>query len=105
MSKSPTITSNDWLPNDHAGQLLASEFLEPLDMSPHDLARAIGTPTDRVKAMIAGHEPVDGEIDLRLTRYFNLSEGFFLRLQNQYDLLEAKRRLSDALDRIVPRAA
>ncbi len=48
---------------------------------------------------------MDGELDLRLTRYFRLSKGFFLRLQNQYDLLEAKRALNGALDRIVPRAA
>ncbi len=48
---------------------------------------------------------MDAELDLRLTRYFGMSEGFFLRLQNRHDILEAKRALNGALDRIVPRAA
>jgi plasmid maintenance system antidote protein VapI len=48
---------------------------------------------------------VDGELDLRLGRYFGMSEGFFLRLQDQYELLEAKRALNGELERITPRAA
>jgi plasmid maintenance system antidote protein VapI len=48
---------------------------------------------------------MDAELDLRLARYFGMSEGFFMRLQIQYELLEAKRSLNGKLDRIVPRAA
>lgn len=105
MSKSPTITDEDWLPNDHAGEMLVSEFLEPLEMAAGDLAKAIDVPAERIDAVIGGSRRMDGELDLRLTRYFRLSEGFFLRLQNQYEIIEAKRALNGALDRIVPRAA
>jgi addiction module HigA family antidote len=104
-SRSPTITNPDWLENEHAGQMLVSEFLEPERLSIAQLARDIGVAPERVTSVIEGARLVDGELDLRLTRYFRLSEGFFLRLQNQYDLLEAKRALNEALDRIIPRAA
>jgi len=105
MSRSSTITNPDWLQNSHAGELLRSEFLEPLEMTPDALAEAIEVPTASLKAVIEGSRPIDAELDLRLGRYFRMSEGFFLRLQDQYELLEAKRALNGRLDRIVPRAA
>lgn len=106
MSKSPTTTDNpDWLHNAHAGEMLRLEFMEPLDMTTVELATAIGLPVDRVQAVIDGNHPMDGELDLRLARYFRMSEGFFLGLQIDYELLEAKRALNGELDRIVPRAA
>ncbi len=105
MSRSSTITNPDWLHNSHAGELLLSEFLEPLEMTPDALAEAIEVPTASLKAVIEGSRPIDAELDLRLGRYFRMSEGFFLRLQDQYELLEAKRALNGRLDRIVPRAA
>lgn len=105
MSRSSTITNPDWLHNSHAGELLASEFLEPLGMSARSLAEAIDMPAGRIQAVIDGTRPMDAELDLRLGRYFRMSEGFFLRLQDSYELLEAKRALNGDLDRIVPRAA
>lgn len=105
MSRSQTITNPDWLHNAHAGEMLASEFLEPLGLDAASLAEAIGAPVDRVEAVIAGAAPMDAELDLRLARYFRMSEGFFLGLQADYELLEAKRALKGDLDRIVPRAA
>lgn len=104
-SGSSTITDSDWLENEHAGQMLVSEFLEPGELSVERLAQDIGVAPDKIESVISGARVMDGELDLRLTRYFRLSEGFFLRLQNQYELLEAKRALNGALDRIVPRAA
>ncbi|WP_295564324.1 HigA family addiction module antitoxin [uncultured Sphingomonas sp.] len=104
-SRSPTITDADWLENEHAGQLLVSEFLEPEELSIDQLAQAIDVDSDRVSAVVEGRRPIDAELDLRLARYFGLSDGFFLRLQDRYEIVEAKRALNDALDRIVPRAA
>ena len=49
--------------------------------------------------------PIDADVDLRLARYFGVSEGFFLGLQNDYDLEEVRRAKGNDLDRIVPRAA
>ena len=105
MSRSSTITNPDWLHNSHAGELLVSEFLDPLGMTSEALAAAIDLPVDRVRAVISGARPMDAELDLRLGRYFGMSEGFFLRLQDSYELLEAKRALNGDLDRIAPRAA
>lgn len=105
MSRSSTITNPDWLHNSHAGELLLSEFLEPLGMTAADLAAAIDVPVSRVEAVIDGTMKMDAELDLRLGRYFRMSEGFFLRLQDSYELLEAKRALNGELERIAPRAA
>ncbi len=105
MSKSSITTNPDWLHNAHAGELLVSEFMEPLKLDCAGLARAIAIDGARLQAVIEGSQRVDGELDLRLARYFRMSEGFFLRLQDQYELREAKRALNGALDRIVPRAA
>jgi addiction module HigA family antidote len=105
MSRSSTITDPDWLENDHAGQLLASEFLEPLNMTVEALAEAVAVAPAHIQAVIDGARPMDAELDLRLGRYFGMSEGFFLRLQDNYALLEAKRALNGELDRIKPRAA
>ena len=105
MSRSRTITNPDWLHNAHAGEMLVSEFMEPLGLDAGSLARAIRAAPEHVEAVIAGIRPMDAELDLRLARYFGLSEGFFLGLQADYELLQAKRALNGKLDRIEPRAA
>jgi antitoxin HigA-1 len=106
MSKSSTITTDqDWLHNPHAGELLVAEFMEPIGLSDEALAGAIGFDVARLRSVIDGTEPMSGDLDLRLGRYFRMSEGFFLRLQDQYELLKAKRALNGELDRIMPRAA
>jgi addiction module HigA family antidote len=79
--------------------------MEPLGLDAAQLAQAIDTRPEHVEAVIAGKAPMDAELDLRLARYFRMSEGFFLGLQADYELLEAKRALNGSLDRIVPRAA
>ncbi len=106
MSKSSTITEEDeWLHNPHAGEILLEEFLKPLGMSQSALARAIGVPPRRINEIVLGKRAVTADTDLRLGRYFGLSDGFFLRLQADYDLEEQKRKLGATLQRIVPRAA
>ena len=105
MSKSPTTIDPDWLHNSHAGEMLVLEFMEPLALSPAALANALGVDIVRLNDVIAGERPMDAELDLRLARYFRMSEGFFLGLQTDYELLEAKRALNGELDRIMPRAA
>ena len=105
MSKSPTITHDPEVHNPHAGEILLSEFLEPLGLSQNAVARAIGVPPRRINEIVLGKRAVTADTDLRLARYFGMSEGFFLRLQTSYDLLERKRALGDALDQITPRAA
>ncbi len=104
-SKSQTITNPDWLDNSHAGEMLVLEFMEPLGLTTEVLAQALGIDAARLANVIAGEWRMDADLDLRLARYFRMSEGFFLGLQTDYELLQAKRALNGDLERIVPRAA
>jgi addiction module HigA family antidote len=103
MSKSRTTT--ELVRNPTPGEILLLEFLQPLGLSQTALARAVGVPPRRINEIVLGKRAVTADTDLRLTRYFGLSEGFFLRLQNDFDLMERKRKIGDALDAIRPRAA
>lgn len=109
MSKSPTAIDADegeiWLHNPHPGEILMSEFLQPLGLSQNALARAIGVPPRRINEIVLGRRAITADTDLRLARYFGMSEGFFLGLQIDYELRQRKRALGDALDGIKPRAA
>ena len=105
MSRSPTTINPDWLENTHPGEMLMIDFMEPLSLDAAALARAIDLPEERLTKVIVGERPVDAELDLRLGRYFGMSEGFFMRLQVQHDIIEAKRELNGRLERILPRAA
>lgn len=104
-SKSRTITDPDWLHNSHAGELLVLEFMEPLGLTVEMLGASLAVESGRLSDIIDGRRAMDAELDLRLARYFRMSEGFFLGLQTDYELLEAKRALNGELERIVPRAA
>ena len=104
-SRSSTTTDEFLVHNPHAGEILKEEFLEPLGLSQNALARAIGVPPRRINEIVLGKRAVTADTDLRLARYFRMSEGFFLGLQASYELMERKRALGDALDKITPRAA
>jgi len=90
------------LANTHAGEILKYEFLEELNIQDKDLALAIGTPQIVIENIIQGKSRITADLDLRLSRYFGLSEGYFLRLQNAYELMEAKRVLGETLNQIIP---
>jgi addiction module HigA family antidote len=104
MSKSVT-TTDDYLHNPHAGEILLEEFLRPMNLSQNALARAIGVPPRRINEIVLGKRAVTADTDLRLARYFGMSEGFFLGLQSDFEIRERKRALGDVLERIEPRAA
>lgn len=106
MSKSSITTAdNDRLANPHPGEILLEEFLKPMRLSQNGLARAIGVPPRRVNELVLGKRGVTADTDLRLARYFGMSEGFFLGLQNDYDLLQRRRQIEPELAAIRPRAA
>ncbi len=90
------------LTNPHAGEILKQEFLDELQMTSQSISLAIGVPLDNLELIIRGKCNITADIDLRLCRYFGLSEGYFLRLQNAYELMEAKRRLGESLNQIQP---
>jgi addiction module HigA family antidote len=93
------------VPNPHPGEILLEELMKPLGMSQNALARALKVPPRRINELVHGKRAVSADTDLRLARYFNLHDGFFLGLQADYDLMEQRRKLGDRLDEITPRAA
>lgn len=90
------------LRNPHPGEILKAEFLNEIGVSQNRLAQAIGVPPNRIHAIVNGARDVSADTDLRLCKFFGLSEGFFLRLQNAFDTLEAKRRITTQIAKIKP---
>ncbi len=85
-----------YLKNPHPGEILQEEFLEPLGLSQNALAKAIDVPANRINEIIRGRRGITADTDLRLSRYLGLSEGYWLRLQNAYDMMEAHRTVGAA---------
>jgi antitoxin HigA-1 len=106
MSRSSTTTTDDeLLPNPHPGEILAAEFIRPLGLSQNALARAIHVPPRRISGLVQGKRAACADTNLRLARYVGVSEGFFLGLQADYDLMQRKRLIGPDLEMIHPRAA
>ncbi len=106
MSGSRTIIAGDErLPNVHPGDVLRKDFLIGSELDADEIGRAAGIDPDRLTALLDARLPIDADLDLRLGRYFGMSDGFFLRLQVLYDVEEFKRSHGAELDRIIPRAA
>lgn len=92
-----------YLKNPHPGEILQEEFLEPIGLSQNALAKAIDVPANRINEIIRGRRGITADTDLRLSRYLGLSEGYWLRLQNAYDMMEAHRTVgAAALRKIKP---
>jgi len=89
------------LPPIHPGEILLTEFLEPLQLSQYALAKAIGVPARRINEIVLGKRSITPDTALRLSRYFGLSERFWMNLQTRYDLEIAKDRLADRLEQEV----
>jgi len=104
MSKSSTITDVEWLPNPTPGEILLEEFLRPLGLSQTALAVAVRVPPRRINEIVLGKRAITADTDLRLARYFGLSDGFFLQLQIDHDLMARRRRIGEKLKAIRPRS-
>lgn len=90
------------LRNPHPGQIIKEDFLKEIGMSQNQLADAIGVPRNRIHAIVKGMRSVTADTDLRLCKVFGLSEGYFLRLQNAFDTLKAKRKIAQLVAKIKP---
>lgn len=102
---STTILEHELLPNPHPGEILLEDFLRPMGLSQNAVARAIRVPPRRINEIVLGKRSISADTDLRLARYFGVSEGFFLGLQTDYDLMERRRVLAGELQTIAPRVA
>jgi len=81
------------LKNAHPGEVLLEEFLKPLGVSQNSLARAVNVPPRRINEIVHGKRSVSADTAVRLSRFFGTSEMFWLGLQNDYDLEEARQKV------------
>lgn len=79
------------------GEMLEEEFLKPLGLTKYRLAKDIGVPAQRIGEIVAGKRGITADTDLRLCRYFGLSDGWWLRGQVAYDTAIAKETLHKEL--------
>lgn len=84
------------------GELLLDEFLEPMGLSQYRLAKEIGVPAQRISEIVAGKRAITADTDLRLCRFFGLSNGYWLRAQAAHDTEVAERELAAELKQIRP---
>ena len=105
LKSSTTARKSDLLPIPTPGEILLEDFLKPGGLSQNALARAIGVPPRRINEIVLGKRAITADTDLRLARYYGISEGIFLGLQMDYDLRLQRRALGKKLDAVKPRAA
>lgn len=99
------IGDEERLDNVHPGDILREDFLIGSDIPLVEVVAGSGLSRDLLESLMARRCNIDAETDLRLARYFGMSDGFFLRLQNHWDIEEVLRARSGELDSIVQRAA
>ncbi len=93
------------LPPVSPGEILLEEFLKPMEITQYRLAKEIGVPAQRIGEIVAGRRAITADTDLRLCKFFGLSEGWWLRGQARYDTELAKDSLAKALAKIKPWSA
>jgi addiction module HigA family antidote len=89
------------LPPIHPGEILLEEFLKPLGISQYRLAKDISVPTRRINEIVLGKRAISPDTALRLSRYFGMSDRFWMNLQARYDIEVEKDKLADRLEREV----
>ena len=94
------MTSIDVVPT--IGEVLATEFLKPMNISQNSLANALGIPQNRISDIINGKRGISADTDLRLCKYFGLTDGYFIGLQMDFERIATKRKLQNELKKIIP---
>ena len=84
------------------GEMLDEEFLKPLGLTKYRLAKDIGVPAQRIGDIVAGKRSITADTDLRLCKYFGLSDGWWLRGQANYDTAMAREVMGEELAKILP---
>ncbi len=93
------------LPPIHPGEILAEEFLTPMNVTQYRLAKAIGVDPRRIHAIVHGQRAITAETALLFSRFFGNSAAFWMGLQNQHDLEIEEDRLSGRIEQVIPYAA
>ena len=84
------------------GELLREEFLTPMGITKYRLAKEICVPAQRIGDIVAGKRAISADTDLRLCRFFGLSDGYWLRAQVAFDTEVAREKLGGELEKIRP---
>jgi len=84
------------------GEILLEEYLKPMGLSQYRLAKEIDVPAQRISEIVSGKRAITADTDLRLCRFFGLSNGYWLRAQVAYDTEVAECKLGNALRKIKP---
>ena len=95
----------DKLENVHPGEILFEEFLRPMEISQTKLAHSISVPPRRINEIVLGKRGITADTALRLARVFGTSVQFWMGLQDEYELREARSAIKDQLDHMTPIAA
>lgn len=85
----------------HPGEILLEEFLQPMEISQYRLAKDISVPPRRINEIVHGKRGISANTALRLSRYFGLSERFWMNLQSRYDLETEKDKLGERIEKEV----
>ena len=93
------------LNNIHPGEILLEEFLKPMGISQNKLANAIGVPPRRINEIVLGKRTITADTALRLAKAFGNSVQFWMGLQDEYELREARKLIQDQLEQVMPLAA
>ena len=84
------------------GEVLYEEFMQPLGLSQNALAKALGIPQNRISDIILGKRGISADTDLRLCRFFGLTDGYFAGMQLDFERIATKRSIAASLRKIVP---
>lgn len=86
----------------HPGEILLEEFLKPMEISQYRLAKEISVPARRISEIVQGKRSITVDTGLRLSRFFGMSDGFWIGLQSDYDREMTKENLANILEQIQP---
>lgn len=88
------------IPTPTVGEILKEEFMDPLGISAYKLAKDIFVPVSRIQDILRGRRRITADTSLRLSKYFGVSERYFLTIQDDIDLRNEKIALAEELDKI-----
>jgi addiction module HigA family antidote len=103
--RSVTVAGGKRIAPTSPGEMLREEFLKPMGLTNYRLAKEIDVPAQRIGDIIAGKRGITADTDLRLCRFFGLTDGWWLRLQGDYDTRLARMTLARKLAKIKPWSA
>lgn len=93
------------IPYPHPGEILIEEFLKPMGITQYRLAKEIGVPQRQIGEIVAGNRSVTADTGLRLSRFFGMSDEFWIGLQMDFDAANTRDLLRDTPDKIRPYSA